>query len=247
MKSTERNDLMRRPARLVATAGAVVALAGGGATASGSSGIRLLVKIEVVRTASDGTETKTTHPVLPTGTATFEYVTDGQSVRKTLHGQMAGLDDGAVMLLLPGRQVRIDPARRTYSTRSWPASPKETTHITRVEPTMSYDTVLGHKVRRVDVSLSREGQQRETTIQNWCASDVKLPKAVADDLTIALGLVGSATSKEYAAACSVPLRCRVLMSAASGVDLLWTATVIESVTTSPDLFVVPPGFTEVPW
>ena len=240
--------------RVAAVAGLLALLTAWQAKPAGT-GMRIVMHVEALRIRSDGSASRFPHRILPDGDAVFEFTTDGESVRTTLHGRMLGLADGSVALVAAksGQHITLDPGNRTYYVTELIARGGSAPNDLRVTPTSSYDSILGHKVRCVKVSFTEaikasDGSSRAllTEIDAWCATDLKVPRVVADAVNMALSFVGRSAGAAYAASCPVVLRSRLRTALTPGLELVWSVTAIESIKTSPDMFTVPRGFKQIP-
>ena len=218
------------------------------------NGTRLVLQIQALKIASDGSSSPTTHRTLPDGHAQLEFLTDGQSVRKTMRGRMLGFPNGSIRLTRAGseRQFALDFPTQTYYVIEALASENAPTGDVHIERTGQYTSILGHKAQRIIVThrelMTGPGGASvafTTEIGSWCAQDLRLPKSVADATKMAIMLLSGSTRKEYDDLCPAALRSRMRTSSSPGVELVSSVTAIEKVATSPQMFTVPPGYKQV--
>ena len=256
---------------LVAAASAVVV------SAQSSSGLRFVMKMELQPVT--GGDQQAANPmtamiadgfkktVLPEGSVEMEFVTDGQSVRTEMHGSMATLAKGSVILYPAGQTdgYVLNPTEKTYYVLKVPQAPTLPAGMTlpkpeiSVKPSGTFETIVGHRAERVNISFRMPipvpegvdlppGMPTELTmdIENWCATDLKMPAT-------AMRLMGGAAQSmpgfgldEMIKACPFALRSRMRMSMMPGYEILSTVTSATDASPSPDLFKLPAGFKEVP-
>jgi hypothetical protein len=256
---------------LVAAASAVVL------SAQSSSGLRFVMKMELQQVT--GGDQQAANPmtamiadmfkktVLPEGSVEMEFLTDGQSVRTEMHGSMATLAKGSVVLYPAGQTdgYVLNPAEKTYYVLKVPQAPTLPAGMTlpkpeiSVKPSGTFETIVGHRAERVNISFRMPipvpegvdlppGIPTELTldIENWCATDLKMPAA-------AMRLMGGAAQSmpgfgldEMIKACPFALRSRMRMSMMPGYEILSTVTSASDASPSPDLFKLPAGLKEVP-
>ncbi len=205
--------------------------------------------------------------VLPEGAIEMEFLTDSQSVRTEMRGQMSTLAKGSIVLYPAGQTdgYVLNPAEKTYYVLKMPQMPAPPAGMALPKPEISvkasgtFETIVGHRAEKVNISWRMaipvpEGVQpppgvpTEFTmnIENWCTSDLVPPAS-------AMRLMGSVAQSmpglgldELGKACPFPLRSRMRTSLMPGYEIVSTVTTASDASPSPDLFKVPAGYKEVP-
>ncbi len=208
--------------------------------------------------------------ILPDGTAEMVMTTDGESGRTELRGRWSMMPSGSVMLSRGGdsNSYVLNPAEKTYyvvkpDAVKMPDLPGGLTlpkpEVT-VKPTGTFETIVGHRAERIDVSWRMALPVPEGTdlppgvptsvdlqLEQWCAPDVKGPTA---ERALAVGAMAKMLPgmgfEELLQSCSFPLRSRMRMSLMPGYELLMSVTSITDVSPAPDAFAIPTGYKEVP-
>jgi hypothetical protein len=255
---------------LVAAASAVVL------SAQSSSGLRFVMKMELQQVT--GGDQQAANPmtamvadmfkktILPEGSVEMEFMTDGQSVRTEMHGSMATLAKGSVVLYPAGQTdgYVLNPTEKTYYVLKPPQVPTLPAGMTlpkpeiSVKPSGTFETIVGHRAEKVNISFRMPipvpegvdlppGMPTELTLDtNWCATDLKMPAT-------AMRLMGGVAQSmpgfgldEMVKACPFALRSRMRMSMMPGYEILSTVTSASDASPSPDLFKLPAGLKEVP-
>jgi hypothetical protein len=244
---------------------------------SAAGGMRYVMKMEL-RQVSGG-EAQPANPmtamvadtfkkmVLPEGAVEMEFVTDGQSVRTEMRGQMSMLAKGSVVLYAAGQTdgYVLNPTEKTYYVLKTPQMPALPAGMTlpkpeiSVKPSGTFETIVGHRAEKVNISWRMpipipEGvevppgtpTEFSMDIENWCTTDLKMPASATRLMgSVAQSMPGFGLD-ELAKACPFALRSRMRMSMMPGYEILSTVTSASDASPSPDLFKLPAGYKEVP-
>jgi len=245
------------------------------AQTGGGGGLRFVyaLKIERNNTASPSDPVATMavenfrKGVLPEGSVEMEFVTDGQSVRTELRGPMSGLPKGSVVLFPAGQAAGyvLNPAEKTYFVLRPPQMPPLPPGATlpkpavTVKPSGTFETIAGLKAEKVNMSWSmpmpvppgaevQPGMPKDISMEyeNWCAPDIRMPAAAMKLMQGAEQSIQGLGFETFTKACPFAVRSRMRMSAMPGVDVVSEVTSFRRDNPSPDLFKLPPGYTEVP-
>lgn len=195
---------------------------------------------------------------LPAGAAEMEVITDGRSVRATLHGQLGGLPDGVVSLTPAGATVwyKIDPQTKTYEVKPVTSPRAKTGESARVSPTPTRETIDGHLTRQFMVSSNQAGSAGNGTsrgsadaepmeIRLWCTSDFRVPPSITGMTNIALSYLDEAAAREFARTCPMALRTVTRFSSRPGLEVVRQVTSLRRVSPAGDQFKLPPGYRQL--
>jgi hypothetical protein len=192
---------------------------------------------------------------LPAGVAEMDVITDGQSVRATLHGQMGGMPDGLVSVTPAGATVwyKIDPQTKTYEVRQVTSPRAKVGESARVSSTPITERIEGHLTRKFVVSSNRPGADSAETsrrpapaepleLQVWCTSELKVPPRITEMTNIALGYLDEATARQFARTCPMVLKSVTRVSDSPGAEVVRQVTSIRRASPASELFKLPLGY-----
>jgi hypothetical protein len=205
--------------------------------------------------------------MFPNGPVEMEYVTDGESVRTELRGQMAMLKKGSIILYQAGKTdgVVLDPAEKTYWVMKTTTPPEAAAVLAQMKPEVTvvptgvFETILGHKAEKVNVTFRMAipipagaevppnmPTELVMNMENWCASDVKMPSSVMKLAGMAVQGMPGFSMEDMVKACPFSLRMRMRMSMMPGWEMLTAVTKQGEASPTADLFKIPEGYKEVP-
>ncbi len=205
--------------------------------------------------------------VFPQGAVEMEFLTDGQSVRTEMRGQMATLPKGSIVIYPAGQDEGyvLNPAEKTYYVMKAPQAPVLPGGMTlpkpeiAVRPSGTFETIVGHRAEKVIIAWRMAipvppgvdlppGMPTELTmdIENWCATDIKIPAGATRMMSgMAQSMPGFGV-EDIMKACPFALRSSMRMSMLPGYAILATVTSAGDASPAPDMFKVPAGYKEVP-
>jgi len=205
--------------------------------------------------------------VLPDGSVEMEMLTDGQSLRTEMRGQMATLPKGAIVLYPAGQTdgFVLNPQEKTYYVMKPPQAPVLPGGMAMpkaeiaVKPSGTFETIAGHKAEKVVIAWRMPmpvpegvelppGMPTELTmdIENWCASDMKIPSGATRMMSGMAQAMPGFGLEEIAKACPFAMRSTMRMSMLPGYAIVSTVTSTSDASPAPDTFKVPADYKEVP-
>lgn len=227
---------------------------------SQGEGLQFVERVEVRSSSSTpGGEAPPAPSVraLPAGEARIEYVTDGKSVRTTLHGRVNGAPDGTVTLALAGDSMRyvLNTNDKTFRVRETAVVTASESGASRVSATESYDVIDGIRARKYILVASpssnapspanadrKAASAPRIEIEVWCTSEYRVPRSLTSMTNGALRFLGRSDGEAFAKACPLPVRSVMRISTAPGVETTSTLSMIRRVVPPPSLFVVPSDY-----
>jgi hypothetical protein len=192
---------------------------------------------------------------LPAGAAEMDVITDGQSVRATLHGQIGSMADGVVSLTPAGAGVwyKIDPHSKTYEVRPVTSPRAKVGESARVSSTAITEVIEGHLTRKFVVSskgpasTGAETSRRPTDAEPvelllWCTSELSVPPRITEMTNVALGYLDEGTARQFARTCPMALRSVTRASDRPGMEVVRQVTSIRRASPASELFKLPLGY-----
>ncbi|HEY3380118.1 MAG TPA: hypothetical protein VGK32_00035 [Vicinamibacterales bacterium] len=190
----------------------------------------------------------------PEGAADMEVVTDGKSIRVTLHGQIGEMQDGSISLAPAGQRVRylINERDRTFRVKDVVSPRAAAGESALIKPTDVFQTIEGHRAQKFLLPPRRPGADgRRTSDQApgpttdqevWCTSDFKVAPRLTEITNPALASLGDDEALQFVRLCPLALRTVLHVGTNPEVDIVWTITGIRRMSPPPELFKVPSGY-----
>ncbi len=194
-------------------------------------------------------------PALPSGAVEVEYVTDGRSVRATIHGQRADAADGTVTIAIagtPGRYI-LDPSTHTYKTREvahpqfegpYEVDLHVTDRVATIEGFHARQVMIAYRNQNVEVPGSPVRFQLRAEVESWCTAELAVPPMLPNMSTTPVQFLGGRHTADYVRLCPFALRTFTRMSSDPGYELVSQIVAVQHVTPAPDLFRIPADYRE---